>query len=65
MTYYVWCNLVKEKMKCDSYLPFINKKMRLTYIALYIGKSDKNSLDTHDLICTKCEDVENVLSYDN
>lgn len=54
MTYYVWCNLVKEKMKCDNYLPFINKKMRLTYIALDIGKSDKNSLDTHDLICTKC-----------
>ena len=35
------------------------------YIALDTGKSDNDSLDTHDLIWIEYDDVENVLSYDS
>lgn len=35
------------------------------YIAIDKGKSDNDSLDTHDLIWTPFEDVEKTLSYDS
>lgn len=34
------------------------------FVAVDIGKSDNTSADTHDLIWTPIEDVENKLSYD-
>ena len=35
------------------------------FIAIDNGKSNNNSLDTHELIWTEYEDVENKLSYDS
>ena len=35
------------------------------FIAIDNGKSNNSSLDTHDLIWTDIEDVEDKLSYDS
>ena len=35
------------------------------YIAIDNGKSDNDSLDTHDLIWTSFDNVEKTLSYDS
>lgn len=50
----------------EHYFDSKNDEVDMYYfIAIDNGKSNNNSLDTHELIWTEYEDVENKLSYDS
>jgi len=56
----------KEPIAKEHYFDSKNDEVDMYYfIAIDNGKSDNTSLDTHDLIWTEFEEVENVLSYNS